>query len=191
MDIWDWLDPWWAWWAGFTDLFDWEAIAAMATLLAVGVALEQSSRSARVEAQHGMGVFTMLIGLLEPLPELLAFDAQRRIDPGDAQMVLSERLLERAEEGLARLQVQDTSTLGISDYLGAIPLALEEVRRGLPAVVDGISKGSELDVHLEYIQDAVEDFRHRRSLLRRGPLGTAVYEASSAVRRSIGRLGRR
>ena len=39
MDIWDWLDPWWAWWVAFTDLFDWEAIAAVATSLAVIAAL--------------------------------------------------------------------------------------------------------------------------------------------------------
>lgn len=39
MDIWNWLDPWWAWWVGFTDLFDWAAIAAVATSLAVMVAL--------------------------------------------------------------------------------------------------------------------------------------------------------
>lgn len=34
-----WLMPWWNWWAEFTALFEWTAIAAIATVLAVAVAL--------------------------------------------------------------------------------------------------------------------------------------------------------
>lgn len=32
MDIWDWLDPWWAWWAEATDLLDWDAVGAIGTI---------------------------------------------------------------------------------------------------------------------------------------------------------------
>jgi len=43
----DWLVPWWNWWAAFTCLFNWNAIAAVATAIAAAIALFVSTATRR------------------------------------------------------------------------------------------------------------------------------------------------
>lgn len=170
MDIWDWLDPWWAWWVGFTDLFDWDAIAAIATAVAVWVALDQAGRAARVQSSHGAGVFTTLVGLIEPVVELAGVDRSASVHPSDARYILDLGVLDQALAGLQSLPLQDTAPLGISDYIGGLPVALEALKRELPAVAEGHKAGRSVDSHLWYLREAVHDFRQRRSLLLAGPV---------------------
>ena len=47
MEMWNWLQPWWNWWAGFTGLFEWDAIAALATAAAAIIALWVSTQTRR------------------------------------------------------------------------------------------------------------------------------------------------
>ena len=187
MDIWDWLEPWWAWWSGFTSLFDWSAIGAMGTMAAVMIALDQAGRASRVEARQGMGVFTVLIGSLDSIHDLLKSASRNQLQPAEAALVLEEQLIERALKTMDRVIAQNPVHLGIADYLGALPLALESLQTDLPAVAAGHAKGRDVSAEVEFIGEALDDFRERRALLQIGPWGTRVVTVARWAKGFISR----
>lgn len=174
----DWLTPWWNWWAGLTDLFDWDAIAALGTTGAVMVALDQAGRSARVEAQHGAGVLNRLIAALEPLVDTSGVLHTSDVSADAAQQILDGKFVEQASAAFSQLDLRDAAKLGITDYLVGIPQALLYIRDGLPLISDGATSSRWLDGQVWYLAQAVEDFRQRRDTLQSG-------RAVSIIRKSV------
>lgn len=168
MEVWEWLRPWWNWWAGMTDLFDWEAVSAIATTAAVLVALDQAGRAARVERRHGAGVFAKLIAALAPIVETADVYSTTDVDEYAARVIVDAGYVPRAASIVASLDLKETAPLGISDYLEGIPQALRSLEQELPAVADGMVSSRWLDQQIWYLRSAVADFRERQDLLLRG-----------------------
>ena len=185
MEIWDWLTPWWNWWAGLTDLFDWEAIAALGTAIAVFIALDQAGRSARVEAQHGAGVLNRLISALEPIVYTSGILHTSNVEAGAASEIIQGRLIEQADISIKQVDLKDAARVGITDYLVGIPQALRYLEDELPAISSGLNHCSSrwLDGQIWYLAQAVEDFRQRRDTLQSGRAVSALRKWFASLQR--------
>lgn len=114
VEVWDWLRPWWDWWAGFTDLFDWEAISAVATAAAVMVALDQATKTKRVANRRNLAVLKDLLAMVEPIAESFSWDERGYLDPISLQVLCEGNLFSRAEAGIKRHDAITIREAGVS-----------------------------------------------------------------------------
>lgn len=184
MEVWDWLVPWWNWWAGFTDLFDWTAMAALGTVGAVAVALNQAGRAARVEARHGAGLLDHVRSLIQPIVDATGILHCSDISADAANEVLRQGLIERALEGLDRIPPKDAGAHGISDYLVGIRTALHAAKEEFPELKDGVFPSSRwLDGQIWYLGSAAKEMARRRDILLKGWLAVALTDLRADLAR--------
>lgn len=185
--MWDWLVPWWNWGAELTRLFDWEAISAVATAVAVIVALDQATRSQRAAQRRSVALLTSLIGFFEPIYEMLAHDDQGYLDPSSLAQLLQSDMIRRAQQGLVKFDHFAIGETGIglsSEYLADV---LSWVENGADASLRNISEQG--PPTFSGISDLDEIYRNlvmTRARLRMGPLRLAIAHRLTPHRYDFG-----
>jgi hypothetical protein len=136
MDIWDWLDPWWAWGAAFTDLFDWEAVGALGTVGALVGALYLADSANRDRRRRDAAIILAASHPLKTAANVIAH-CLTRMDEQTPREVLFQTLLEA--RGL-HAQAENLGAFSILDLPST--KAVDPVVAGR-ACIDGVMRDVE------------------------------------------------
>lgn len=173
----------------------WEALSAIGTVGALWFAVVQSSRSARLERAQAIGTLTALVGLIEPILQSPLFairDEDEYLHGVDFDLIeVDRRMVEKAIAGLPLISIEQASKAGVTEWLMALPLALEDVLETIPSSVARNVKASQLHASdgIRYLDEACGEFRERRELIRYGRVGRFLRRMSR--RRKIQLLDQR
>lgn len=126
MDIWDWLDPWWAWWAGFTGLFDWTAIAAVFTAAAVGVALHSVGRTAAAERRKALALVDQCLGVFQGLAVFLETDEEGYLYDHMLRGVIETPSIEHGISRLSGIPINDWAETRVAMSVESLVQTLTE-----------------------------------------------------------------
>nr|WP_313632770.1 hypothetical protein [Brevundimonas naejangsanensis] len=155
----DWLEPWWNWWAKFTDLFDWEAIAAIATAAAVAWALyaARSAQRTAVAEAHRRSINTMkalliICGSGIHVVQMTLADGKKAklTDAEAATAVLSVDNLNEIQRNLASFSPADLHSTVAIDLLMSARTGIQNLRQTIEAASRGHDVGGELSGSLAY-----------------------------------------
>lgn len=175
------VQPVWQTMANVTSWFDWEALSAIGTVGALWYAVVQGARSGRAERLRAEGVLTALIGLIEPICECVpepdgAEDGFLSANDIKFLQLGQREAVRRAIAGLNVFSVGDIASVGVTEFVTALPLALEAIDKGWPLSTDARVSASSWSSDVRYICEAVADFRKRRDILRYGRLGSLLRQ---------------
>ncbi len=157
--------------AEITGWFNWEALGAIGTVGALWFVVIQSTRAARVDRAKAIGILTFLIGLVEPV-EIVSIHEEYGADQlkdAPSDLIDSDlRIVRRALRGIEILPLTDASSVGVVEWVMALPLALKDIEAA--PVSRKIASSSPVFSSMRYVQEANMHFRFERDMLRNGLL---------------------
>jgi len=175
------LLPLWNAMANLTGWFDWGALEAIGTVGALWFAVVQSSRSARAERANRVAILTTLTSLLAPITELAPIYDEAdddRLEADDiASLLMAREVVDWAATGIKSITIADAASVGATQYVSALPVALDTLRSLLPKNGKDSVRASTINEGTAYIREAVTFFEDQRELIQYGLLARAARRA--------------
>lgn len=157
MEIWDWLRPWWNWWAGATDLFDWEAVGAMGTLGTLAAALYLADAANRDRRRRDAAIILAVAHPVETAAGILR-SGQTNVASGLPSeivygVVMQTEGLRVQHQALDSFNLSDLPSVEAIDRLAAAKAAVQMIEKDIISSLE--MKGLALATLPHQIDDAI------------------------------------